>query len=225
MSPNAGTAAVRILVTDDHALVRKGLIQLLARQRDFGEFGEAATASEALALVREQPWDIMLLDLALPDAGGLEVLQRVRELRPALPVLVVSMYPEDQLGERLLEAGAAGYLTKEAAPEELVRAIRRVLRGQKYLSPALETQLAGKPPRARSLPHERLSAREFEVMLLLASGRAIHMIARRLSVSPKTVTTYRARVLHKMRMKTNAELTYYAVQHHLVAGSAFRIAM
>jgi DNA-binding NarL/FixJ family response regulator len=225
MSPGTGGARVRILVADDHALVRKGLIELLARQRDFTEFGEAASAADTLQMAADEAWDVLLLDLALPDSSGLELLQRVRELRPSLPVLVVSMYPEDQLGERLLEAGAAGYLTKEAAPEELVRAIRRVLRGQKYLSPALEAQLAGRPPRARSLPHERLSARELEVMLLLAAGRAIHVIARRLNVSPKTVTTYRSRVLHKMRMSTNAELTYYAVQHHLIAGSAFRAAM
>ena len=225
MSHSQSSGIVRILVADDHALVRKGLIQLLARQRDFGEFGEAATAAEALALAERQPWDIVLLDLALPDGSGLEVLQRLRELRPALPVLVVSMYPEDQLGERLLESGAAGYLTKEAAPEELVRAIRRVLRGQKYLSPALEAQLAGRSPGAPALPHDRLSAREFEVMLLLATGRPIHVIARRLGVSPKTVTTYRARVLAKMRMTSNAELTFYAVQKRLIADSAFRLAM
>jgi DNA-binding NarL/FixJ family response regulator len=135
------------------------------------------------------------------------------------------MYPEDQLGERLLEAGAGGYLTKEAAPEELVRAIRRVLRGQKYLSPALEAQLAERTAGGPSLPHDRLSAREFEVMLLLAAGRPIHVIARRLGVSPKTVTTYRSRVLAKMRMTTNAELTYYAVQRRLIADSTFRAAM
>jgi len=225
MSQTQGSGGVRILVADDHALVRKGLIQLLARQRDFVEFGEAATAAEALSLAERQPWDIVLLDLALPDGSGLEVLQRLRELRPTLPVLVVSMYPEDQLGERLLESGAAGYLTKEAAPEELVRAIRRVLRGQKYLSPALEAQLAGRPVGTPALPHDRLSAREFEVMLLLATGRPIHLIARRLGVSPKTVTTYRARVLAKMRMTSNAELTFYAVQKRLIADSAFRLAM
>jgi DNA-binding NarL/FixJ family response regulator len=216
---------IRILVADDHGLVRKGLIQLLARQHDFGEFGEAATAAETLALAGSQAWDVVLLDLALPDASGLEVLQRLRELRPGLPVLIVSMYPEDQLGERLLAAGAAGYLTKEAAPEELVRAIRRVLRGQKYLSPSLEAQLASRAGATTPSRHDRLSAREFEVMVLLAAGRAINVIARQLGVSPKTVTTYRARVLAKMRMATNAELTFYAVQQRLIADSAFRIAM
>ena len=215
----------RILVADDHALVRKGLIQLLARQRDFGAFGEASTAAETLALVAAQSWDVVLLDLALPDASGLEVLQQLRELRPSLPVLIVSMYPEDQLGERLVAAGAAGYLTKEAAPEELVRAIRRVLRGEKYLSAALEGQVAGRGEGASGTRHDRLSAREFEVMVLLAAGRPIHVIARQLGVSPKTVTTYRARVLTKMRMATNAELTFYAVQHRLIVDSAFRVAM
>jgi DNA-binding NarL/FixJ family response regulator len=135
------------------------------------------------------------------------------------------MYPEDQLGERLLAAGASGYLTKEAAPEELVRAIRRVLRRQKYLSPALEAQIAGRAHAGSAPRHDRLSAREFEVMVLLAAGRPIHAIARQLGLSPKTVTTYRARVLTKMRMGTNAELTFYAVQHRLVPNTAFRIAM
>lgn len=216
---------IRILVADDHALVRKGLIQLLARQRDFGEFGEAATGAETLAAADAAPWDVVLLDLALPDTSGLEVLQRLRERHPALPVLVVSMYPEDQLGERLLAAGAAGYLTKEAAPEELVRAIRRVLHGQRYLSPALEAQIAGRSASGAPARHERLSAREFEVMALLAAGRPINVIARQLGLSPKTVSTYRARVLTKMRMATNAELTLYAVQHRLVPNTAFRIAM
>ena len=215
----------RILVADDHALVRKGLIQLLARQRDFGAFGEASTAAETLALAAAQSWDVVLLDLALPDASGLEVLQQLRALRPNLPVLIVSMYPEDQLGERLIAAGAAGYLTKEAAPEELVRAIHRVLRGEKYLSSALEGQLATRGDGQSGTRHERLSAREFEVMVLLAAGRAINVIARQLGVSPKTVTTYRARVLTKMHMATNAELTHYAVQHRLIVDSAFRIAM
>lgn len=216
---------IRILVADDHALVREGLIQLLARQRDFGPFGEAGTAADTLALAAREPWDIVLLDLALPDASGLEVLQRLRELRPSLRVLIVSMYPEDQLGERLLAAGASGYLTKEAAPEELVRAIRRVLRGQKYLSPTLEAQVAARGGSGTGTLHERLSSREFEVMILLAAGRPIHVIARALGVSPKTVTTYRTRVLGKMRMTTNAELTFYAVQQRLIADSAFRIAM
>jgi DNA-binding NarL/FixJ family response regulator len=216
---------IRILVADDHALVRKGLIQLLTRQRDFGVFGEASTAAETLALVGSQSWDVVLLDLALPDASGLEVMQRLRDMRPTLPILIVSMYPEDQLGERLLAAGAAGYLTKEAAPEELVRAIRCVLRGQKYLSPTLEAQLASRGAGATATRHERLSAREFEVMVLLAAGRPIHVIARQLGVSPKTVTTYRARVLTKMRMGTNAELTFYALQQRLIVDSAFRIAM
>ncbi len=215
----------RILVADDHSLVRKGLIQLLARQGDFGPFGEAATAAETLALAGSESRDVELLDLALPDASGLEVLQRLREMRPTLPVLIVSMYPEDQLGERLVAAGASGYLTKEAAPEELVRAIRRVLRGQKYLSLTLEALVASRPAGPVVRRHDRLSAREFEVMVLLAAGRPIHVIARQLDVSPKTITTYRARVLTKMQMTTNAELTFYAVQQRLIADSAFRIAM
>lgn len=220
-----GPAGIRILVVDDHALVRKGLIQLLARQRDFAEFGEAATGAEALTQARAKVWDVVLLDLALPDAAGLDVLQRLGQLRPTLPILVVSMYPEDQLGERLLAEGAAGYLTKEAAPEELVRAIRRVLRGQKYMSPALTAQIARRARSEGAARHTRLSAREFEVMIQLAAGRPLHAIARHLGVSPKTVSTYRTRILTKMRMANNAELTIYAVQHRLVPNTAFRVAM
>lgn len=214
----------RILVVDDHALVRRGLIELLQRlpPSDGVQFGEAGTAGEALALALAERWDVVLLDLGLPDRHGLEVLRELHRAKPQLPVLILTMFPEDQLALRLLEQGAAGYLTKESAPEELVRAIERVMAGHKYLSAGMSRAIAdglGGPPPA---PHEQLSDRELEVLRLLAAGRPITAISRQLGLSPKTVTTYRARLLHKLRMRSNAELTFYATQHGLVSPAALR---
>ncbi|HET8712059.1 MAG TPA: response regulator transcription factor [Gemmatimonadales bacterium] len=212
----------RILVIDDHALVRRGLIELLQRLPDGVEFGEAGTAEAGLALARSAKWDVVLLDLGLPDRHGLDVLRELRASRPELPVLILTMFPEDQLALRVLEIGAAGYLTKESAPEELLRALERVMAGHKYLSPAMAQAVAdglGGPPPP---PHEQLSDRELEVLRLLAAGRPITSISKQLGLSPKTVTTYRARLLHKLRMKSNAELTFYATQHGLVSPAALR---
>jgi DNA-binding NarL/FixJ family response regulator len=213
---------IRILVVDDHALVRRGLIELLQSFPDGVEFGEAGTAAEALTLGLGERWDVVLLDLGLPDRHGLDVLRELNAARPKLPVLILTMFPEDQLALRVLEIGAAGYLTKESAPEELLRAIERVRDGHKYLSPAMTQAVAdglGGPPPA---PHEQLSDRELEVLRLLAAGRPITAISRQLGLSPKTVTTYRARLLHKLRMKSNAELTFYATRHGLVSPAALR---
>lgn len=213
---------IRILIVDDHALVRRGLIQLLHGFPDGIEFGEAGTAAEALSLGLDKPWDIVLLDLGLPDRHGLEVLRELHAARPKLPVLVLTMFPEDQLALRMLELGASGYLTKESAPEELLRALERVMAGHKYLSAAMAQVVAdglGGPPPA---PHEQLSDRELEVLRLLAAGRPITAISRQLGLSPKTVTTYRARLLHKLRMRSNAELTFYATQHGLISPAALR---
>jgi two-component system, NarL family, invasion response regulator UvrY len=213
---------IRILVVDDHALVRRGLIELLQRLPGPVEFGEAGSAAEAIALAFSQQWDVVLLDLGLPDRHGLDVLRELHEARSELPVLILTMFPEDQLALRLLELGAAGYLTKESAPEELIRAINRVMAGHKYLSPTMAQAVAdgvGGPPPA---PHEQLSDRELEVLRLLAAGRPITAISRQLGLSPKTVTTYRARLLHKLRMRSNAELTFYATRHGLITPAALR---
>lgn len=213
---------IRILVVDDHALVRRGLIELMQRFPDGAEFGEAGSASDALAMALGERWDVVLLDLGLPDRHGLDVLRELHAAQPKLPVLILTMFPEDQLALRMLELGAAGYLTKESAPEELLRALERVMAGHKYLSPAMAQAVAdglGGPPPA---PHEQLSDRELEVLRLLAAGRPITAISRQLGLSPKTVTTYRARLLHKLRMKSNAELTFYATQHGLVSPAALR---
>jgi two-component system invasion response regulator UvrY len=212
----------RILVVDDHALVRRGLIELLQSLPVGVEFGEAGTGAEALTLALGEKWDVVLLDLGLPDRHGLDVLRELHAARPQLPVLILTMFPEDQLALRVLELGAAGYLTKESAPEELLRALERVIGGHKYLSPTMAQAVAdglGGPPPA---PHEQLSDRELEVLRLLAAGRPITAISRQLGLSPKTVTTYRARLLHKLRMKSNAELTFYATQHGLVSPAALR---
>ena len=214
----------RILVVDDHALVRRGLIELLQSLPVNVEFGEAGTAADALSCALGETWGVVLLDLGLPDRHGLDVLRELHEARPHLPVLILTMFPEDQLALRVLEMGAAGYLTKESAPEELRRALERVLAGHKYLSPTMAQAVAdglGGPPPA---PHEQLSDRELEVLRLLAAGRPITAISRQLGLSPKTVTTYRARLLHKLRMKSNAELTFYATQHGLVSPAALRAA-
>ena len=212
----------RILVVDDHALVRRGLIELLQSLPVGAEFGEAGTGADALSMACSESWDVVLLDLALPDRHGLDVLRELRAAKPKLPVLILTMFPEDQRALRVLEIGAAGYLTKESAPEELLLAIERVMAGHKYLSPAMSQAVAdglGGPPPA---PHEQLSDRELEVLRLLAAGRPITAISRQLGLSPKTVTTYRARLLHKLRMKSNAELTFYATQHGLVSPAALR---
>lgn len=212
----------RILVVDDHALVRRGLIELLQSLPVDVEFGEAGTASEALTRGLEETWDVVLLDLGLPDRHGLDVLRELHKARPQLPVLILTMFPEDQLALRVLEMGAAGYLTKESAPEVLLRALERVLAGHRYLSPAMTQAVADGLGGPAPAPHEQLSERELEVLRLLAAGRPITAISRQLGLSPKTVTTYRARLLHKLRMKSNAELTFYATQHGLVSAAALR---
>ncbi len=208
---------IKILIADDHPVVRQGLKQVLADESDMKVSGEAANANELLQKVRRESWDIVLLDITMPGRGGLEVLKDLRRERGKLPVLVLSMHPEDQFGVRVLKAGAAGYMTKYSAPEELVKAIRKVCAGGKYISPLLAEQLAARldadEPRP---PHEFLSDREYQVMCLIASGKKVGAIAKDLSLSVKTISTYRLRVLEKMLLKTNAELTRYAIERGLI---------
>lgn len=219
----APSAVVSVLVADDHAIVRKGLIELLSRHAGFGRFGEAASVRETLARVQADPWDVILLDLAFPDGSGIDALRDILGRRPDARVIILTMHPEDQLALRMLKAGASGYLTKESAPEELVKAIRQVLQGGTYLSAAMTEALAtGAEVGGGSLPHEQLSTRELAVMQLLAAGKHIKEIAHALGVSSKTVTTYRARLLRKMGMTTNAELTFYATRHGLLSDAMLR---
>ncbi len=208
---------MKVLIADDHAIVRRGLKLILSEEFDRIIFGEARNGQEVLDLVWKQDWDIVVLDITMPGRSGLEVLKELKQLRPKLPVLILSMHSEDQFGMRVLKAGAAGYMTKENVPEELVKAIKKVLAGGKYISPGLAEQLAfnleedtGRPP------HEKLSDREYQVMCMIASGRTVKEIADELALSIKTISTYRTRILEKLKMKSSAELTYYAVKNKLV---------
>jgi len=210
---------IRILIADDHAVVRRGLKQIVADEPDLMVAGEAHSGQEALALARGQHWDVVMLDISMPGRGGLEVLKDLKQERPGLPVLILSMHPEEQFAVRALKLGASGYLTKDSAPEELVRAIRKVVAGGRYVTASLAEKLAGNlvPDRQGERPlHEILSDREFLVMRLIASGKSVTDIADELALSVKTISTYRARVLEKMGMKSNADLTRYAISNQLV---------
>ena len=209
---------IRILVADDHAIVRRGLRQIVADESDMEVVGEAQTAQKILDLARQEEWDVIVLNISMPGRGGFEALKALKQTHSKRPVLVLSMYPEDQFAVRAFRAGAAGYMTKESAPEELVQAIRKVVRGGKYVSPSLAEKLAAELGEdAERPPHEALSEREYHVLCLLASGKTVTQIAAEMSLSVKTISTYRARLLEKMRMKTNAEVTRYAIEHRLVA--------
>ena len=208
---------LKILIADDHPIVRQGLKQILSEESDMGAFGEAQNSQQVLELVRKQDWDIVVLDITMPGRGGIDVLKELKHQRPKLPVLILSMHPENQYAVRALKAGAAGYVTKGSAQEELVKAIRKILRGGKYVSPTLAQKLAFNLEAEAEKPlHETLSDREYQVMLMIASGKTVSQIAEELSLSVKTIGTYRARILEKMKMKTNAELTHYAIKNGLV---------
>ena len=209
---------MRILVCDDHAIVRRGLGEILEQEEGTPvTIGEAASAAEALELARKQAWDAIVLDITMPGRSGLELLKQLKEERPNLPVLALSVHPAEQYAVRMLRAGASGYLTKDSAPDELLTALRRIVRGGRYISPSVGEMLAaelGRP--ADELPHQGLSDREFEILRLLASGKRPSEIAEGLHLSVKTVSTYRARVLQKLHLRTTAEIMRYAVKHGLV---------
>jgi two-component system invasion response regulator UvrY len=207
---------LKILMVDDHAVVRSGVRQFLANSTDYRICGEAGSGHEALRLVSAESWDLVLLDIGLPDINGLEVLRRIKHAQPALPVLIFSMYEESDYAASALDAGATGYLPKDSQPEEILQAIRRGARGERYLSPAFADKLlAGTLQTKRTLPHERLSEREYTVLLMLGRGMSLTAIGEALHLSPKTVSTYRSRVLEKLGIGSNAELTRYIVEHRL----------
>jgi two-component system invasion response regulator UvrY len=208
---------MRILIADDHAVVRQGLKQILAEEFQHAEFGEASNVHEAIEKVWREPWDVVVLDITMPGRSGLEVLKEIKKSRPKLPVLMLSMHPEDQFAVRLLKIGASGYMTKESAPNELVGAVKKVVAGGRYVSPALAEKMAAYLAiDVQTAPHERLSDREFLVLRLIASGKTPTTIARELGLSVKTISTYRMRILEKMSMANNAELTHYAIQNNLL---------
>jgi two-component system invasion response regulator UvrY len=208
---------IRVLIADDHPLVRAGLRNVLLSETDMSVVGEAGDVNELLQLVKKEHLDVILLDISMPGKSGLDVLRELKHDQPKLPVLVFSMHPEDRYAIRALRGGAAGYMTKESPPHELVRAIRKVASGGKYISPFLAEKLAyGLEMGHDRPPHEMLSDREFQVMCMIASGKTISDIAAELSLSISTVNTYRSRILDKMEMHSNAELTRYAIQNHLI---------
>jgi two-component system invasion response regulator UvrY len=208
---------IRVLVADDHAVVRRGVVQILAESPHIVVVGEASCGSEVLRAVRENDYDIVLLDIAMPGGSGLEVLKQLHSLKPEVQVLILSMYPEKQYAMRALRAGAAGYLTKDSAPDELIDAIDRISRGDKYITRSLAQELASElGGNAGKELHEALSDREYQVMRLLAAGKSVSEIAVQLSLSVKTVSTYRARILEKLDLKTTAEIIHYALARGLV---------
>ena len=208
---------IKVLIADDHPIVRQGLRQILANTPDMEVAGEAANAQETLEQVRARGWDVLVLDITMPDRSGFDILKELKHEQPHLPVLVLSIHAEEQFAVRVLKAGASGYLTKENAPAELVKAIRHVVGGGKYISSSLaETLVAGLDASSDRPRHKALSDREFQVMQMMAGGKTLTEIAAELSLSAKTVSTYRARLLEKMDLKTNAEIIRYAIENGLI---------
>lgn len=210
-------AIIKVFIADDHAIVREGLKQILAETRDIIVAGEAENGLEAVKLFRKSECQVMLLDISMPDRSGIDVLKQIKKEKPDLSVLMLSMHREDQYAIRSLKAGASGYLTKQSAPRELVNAIRQVAGGQKYISPALAQELANHVGEDHEAPpHDSLSDREYQTLTMIASGKTVGVIAKELSLSVKTVSEYRARLLVKMKLKNSAELTHYAIKNQLI---------
>ena len=208
---------IKILIADDHPIVRQGFKQVLSETADLVVADEAGNGQEVLALVARKDYDVILLDISMPGKNGLEVLKELRMTNTKIPVLILSIYPEEQYAIRALKAGASGYLTKASAPEELISAIRKVSRGGKYISSSLAEKIAYElDGDAEKAPHDTLSDREYQILLMIASGKTVSDIADEMCLSVKTVSTYRSRILEKMKMKNNAELTTYAIRNKLV---------
>src|SRR5436190_4290174 len=208
---------ISVVVIDDHAVVREGLKRIISENPGMAVSGEAGDGYEALKVVKSSPCDVVLLDITMPNKNGLDVLKQIRAESPRLPVLILSMHAEDQYSIRVLRAGAAGYLTKESAPAKLVQAIRKVVRGGKYVTSTLAEKLVvGLDSDPSKAPHQILSDREYQVLCLIASGKTVSQIAEELALSVKTISTYRVRILDKLQMKNNAELTRYAIKQGLV---------
>jgi two-component system, NarL family, invasion response regulator UvrY len=217
-TPQAGRAhPVRVLIADDHPVVRQGLKTMLSSDPEVSVVGEAKDGDEALALVHSVEWDVAVLDYSMPGRGGVDLLAAVKHDYPDRPVLILSIYPEDPHGMRALKAGAAGYISKESASEDLTAAVKKVMGGGRYVSASLAEKLAARlTPEQDRPPHERLSDREYRVMWLLASGRSLQQIAEEMHLSPSTVSTYRGRILKKLGLSSNVELVHYAMKHRLI---------
>ena len=208
---------IKVVVVDDHAVVREGLKRIIAENDGMMVSGEAADGFEAMQVIKKEHCDVVLLDITMPNKSGLDVLKELHAESPRLPVLVLSMHPEDQYALRVLRAGAAGYVTKESAPAKLVQAIRIVVRGGRYVSPTLAEKLVyDLGTQTDKAPHEILSDREYQVLCMIGSGKTVTQIAEELALSVKTISTYRVRILEKLKMNNNAEMTRYAIKEGLV---------
>lgn len=208
---------IKVLIADDHALIRKGLKQLLDDTEELRVTGEAETGNEAYRMAQTGEFDVVLLDISMPDKHGIDVLKQIKGAQPQLPVLMLSMHPEEQYALRSMKAGAAGYLNKQSAPAQLVTAIRQVAKGKKYISSELAEQLAeGLSQGYQELLHQTLSNREYQTLCLMAQGKKLSEMADIMSLSPKTISVYRSRLLEKMKLKTNAEAIHYAINNHLI---------
>jgi DNA-binding NarL/FixJ family response regulator len=208
---------VNIFIADDHPLIRKGIKDILQEEMDFNVVGEAAYPHEILKGIEEHNPHILITDLSMPGRGGLDLIRDLRQLFPKLPILVLTMHPEERFAVRALKAGVAGYLTKDTKPEEIIKAVRKIISGRKFITPSIAEKLATELDRDQDkLPHELLSDREFQVMCMIASGKKVRDIAQKLSLSIRTVNTYRTRILEKMNMKNDTELTIYTIEHHLI---------
>jgi len=207
---------IRVIIVDDHPVVRRGLKQIIAAEQDMQVVGEAESAREALRVIRQTACDAVVLDITLPDGSGLDVLSQLKSERPTLPVLIMSMHQEELYALRVLKAGASGYLMKDSIPEELIKAIRKITSGGKYINPAVAERLASEFASTEKSLHENLSDREFQILCLIASGKSLKEIGATLCISDKTVSSYRSRILEKMKMSTNADLTRYALEHDLI---------
>lgn len=208
---------IRVLIADDHAIVRQGLRLILSDTPDMEVAGEAENGIEAMEMVKKGGWDVVLMDVTMPERNGIDTLKLLKKEYPKLPVIILSMHPEEQYAIRALKSGASGYLTKQSAPDQLVTAIRQVASGKKFVSAVVAEQLANTIGEDPDRPaHEKLSDREYQTLCLIASGKALSQIAEELGLSVKTVSVYRARLLEKMQLKNNAELTHYGIKHGLV---------
>lgn len=208
---------INVLIADDHAVVRRGISQIISEDPEIKVLGEASNSDEIMQQLYDHEWNVIVLDITMPGKNGLDALIEIKNKRPEIKVLILSMHPEEEIALRALKTGASGYLNKDSVPGELIKAIRRVYNGGKYISSNLAESIAMSLDKdSNLLPHEFLSEREFQVMCLIASGNALSQIAEELNLSVKTVSTYRARILEKMNLKSNVELTHYAIKHHLV---------
>lgn len=207
---------IEILIVDDHPVFRQGLAQILNEEKDMNVKSEAGSVGELFDQLKESSFDLIILDISMPDGNGLDALKKIKKLKPSVPVLVLSVHSEEEYAVRVLKTGGSGYLTKESAPAELVEAVKKAIEGGRYVSPGIAEKLAFVIENEDMYPHEKLSNREYQVMCLISSGKTVGEISKQMNLSVKTISTYRARILNKMNLSNNSELTYYAIKNKLV---------